>query len=271
MSGVGSAFVRNPFSSAFNYQFGTGATTPKTAADIVQDALELLGIYSPGETATAPDLARGFSTLNAMLDSWSNEALSTFAYLTQQFTLSPGQSVYTIGPGGNIDAPRPLRLSDAAGSAYLLDQNANRYPLDVVDQQTWNLRTTSAVSSNLPDTLFYDPQMPLGLINIWPIPNIGYTAYFMAFAQLTFFASLIAPMVLPPGYYWALATNLAVVLKPYFKDAMLDPVLIAQAMESKGNVKRTNLRRAVAVYDPELIARGRSTYNIYRDSGVGLR
>ena len=267
-STVGSAFSSNPFPPGpFGPQFGTGAAQIKTADDIVQDALELLGVYAPGEDALSPDKARGFATLNAMMDSWSNESLTCFAFLTQQFTLAVGKGAYTIGPGGEIDAPRPLRLSDAAGAAYLLDVNNNRYPMDVIDQQTWNLKTTSLVNSNLPDTLFYDPQYPLGIINIWPVPNISYPVFFMALAQLGAFPSLKAPLILPPGYYLAISTNLAVALKPYYKNAQLEPIVVARAMESKGNIKRTNIRTQVAVYDPELIARGSSTYNIYSDRG----
>lgn len=236
-----------------------------TAREIVQDALETIRVYSPGETFNPPDGARGLSVLNDMLDSLSNESLSCFTYLRQQFALVINQNSYTVGPGGDINGPRPLRVSDAAGSAYILDQNNNKYPMEVVDQITWNLRTTAAVNSNLPDTLLYDPQMPLGVIRVWPTPNEVYNVYFFSYAQLTDFTTLDTAVDFPPGYKLMLTTNLAVALKPYFKDAALDPIVVARAMESKGNIKRTNMRTQKSIFEAEIVARGQSTYNIRSD------
>ena len=88
-----------------------------TAADVIQDALEKLSIYAPGEAATPPDLARGLTVLNDMLDSWSNDSLACYTILQQSLTFIPGQSSYTIGTTGTPDvmATRPLRIIDNAG------------------------------------------------------------------------------------------------------------------------------------------------------------
>lgn len=236
-----------------------------TALDIIQDSLELLGVYAPGETLSAADAARGLSVLNDMLDVWSNESLACFAWHTTSFTLQAGVSQYTIGAGGVISDTRPLRVSDDAGSAYLLDVNNNRYPMDVLDQMSWNLRVTAEINSNLPDTLFYDPQFPLGIINIWPTPNLAYTCFFSSYLQLGDFAALTSAFSLPPGYKRAITTNLALSLKPYFTGSQIDPLVLEEARQTKGTVKRNNMRSQRSIYEPELIARGSSTYNIYSD------
>lgn len=241
-----------------------------TARDIIQDALETIRVYNPGESFNPPDGARGLSVLNDMLDSLSNESLSCFTYLRQGFPLVINQSAYTVGPGGDIDGPRPLRVNDAAGSAYILDQNNNRYPMDVVDQIKWNLRTTAAVNSNLPDTLLYEPNMPLGTIRVWPTPSEVYNVYFFSYAQLTDFTTLDTTVDFPPGYKLMLTTNLAVALKPYFKDAVLDPIVAVRAAESKGNIKRTNMRTQSSIFEPEIVARGQSTYNIRSDRNYAI-
>jgi hypothetical protein len=239
-----------------------------TARYFIQDALEILQLYAPGEDASGADMARGLSVLNAMIDSWSNESLTCYAWKTNSFLLQPGIGQYTIGPGGVINDIRPLRVSDDAGSAYLLDVNNNRYPMDVLDQMAWNLRVTAVINSNLPDTLLYDPQYPLGIINIWPTPNRAYTCFFSSYLQLTEFAALDTPVTFPPGYNRPISTNLALSLKPYFRTAQIDPLVVEEARQTKGNIKRTNMRAQRAVYDPELIARGSSTYNIYTNRGA---
>lgn len=243
-----------------------------TARDIIQDALELLGVYSPGDQITAADEARALSTLNDMMDVWSNESLACFDWLTQTFTLIPGKSQYSIGAASltpDIIGERPLRISDAAGAAFLLDTNLNRYGMDVVDNQTWNIRTTAVANSDLPDTLFFDPAFPLGIINIWPTPSVGYTCSFMSYRQLGDFATLDSPFSLPPGYKRAITTNLCLSLKPYFTSAVIDPLIMAEAMMTKGIIKRNNMRTQISVFDPELVSRGNSTYNIYSDRGSG--
>jgi hypothetical protein len=236
-----------------------------TAKDIIQDSLELLGVYGPGDQMSAADAARSLSVLNDMIDVWSNESLACFAWHTTSFQFQPGVSQYSIGTGGTINDIRPLRVSNDAGSAYLLDVNDNRYPMDVLDQMSWNLRVTASINSDLPDTLFYDPQFPLGLINIWPTPNLAYYCYFSSYLQLGDFASLTSAFNLPPGYKRAIVTNLALSLKPYFTGSQIDPLVIEEARQTKGSVKRNNLRSQRSVYEPELIARGSATYNIYSD------
>ena len=241
-----------------------------TAREMIQDALEMLRIYAPGEDASAPDMARGWSVLNDMNDSWSNESLACFAWLTQTFTLIPNQYQYTVGgPGADIAGPRPLRVSDAPGAAYLLDTNLNRYMVDVVDQLKWNWTTTAVADSNLPDHLFYDPQFPLGIINLWPTPTTGYTCSFLSYTQLTDFANLDADVGFPPGYKLAYTTDLAIALKPYFKTANLDPVVVERGSKAKAAIKRNNMRTQIAVFDPELVSRGNAVYNIYSDRGAG--
>lgn len=244
-----------------------------TARDIITDSLELLGVYSPGDQITDADAERSLSTLNDMMDVWSNESLACFDWITQTFTLIPNQTQYTIGPAAltpDIVGERPLRVSDAPGAAYILDQNFNRYLMDVVDQLTFNIQTTASnVASNLPNILFYDPQYPLGVVNVWPTPSVGYTCSFLSYRQLGSLASLDDAFNLPPGYKRAITTNLCLSLKAYFTGSTLDPLIVKEAMETKGSIKRTNMRTQIAVFDPELVSRGNQVYNIYTDRGSG--
>lgn len=211
-----------------------------------------------------------------MVDQWSNESLMTYAILEQSGTLVPGQWQYTIGSGGNFNLTRPLRILNGDGTCYVMDNNGNRYNLEVVPRDRWNLiGNITQVTSNFPNTLFYDPQYPLGIINLYPVPNISWTLYFDSYLQLTDFSSLSATMSLPPGYQAAIQDCLAVELWRFFKpDTVPIPQsTLAIAARSKGNVKRTNLRENIANYDPEIVSRANSTYNPYTDSqrrgGVG--
>lgn len=238
-----------------------------TARQTIQDAFESIQIYSPGEICLDADMGRGFVVLNDMLDSWSNEALTTYATILQSVTFIPGQYQYTIGVGAYIDATRPIRLLDGFGAAFVLDQTGNRYPLDVITEDRWNeIGNIAQVNANIPLYLWYNPQEPWGILNFFPIPNIGYQAFWNSYLQFQNYSSLDADPDLPPGYAMAVKRNLALELAPYYPDAVLSPRLQMAAAESKGNIKRSNYRPQIAQYDSEIVSRSRANYNVYRDT-----
>lgn len=240
-----------------------------TAIDVITDSLQLLQVYAPGEILSDADAQRSLATLNDMLDDWSNQTLACYAILEQSAPLVPGQQSYTIGkdPTADFNMTRPLKILDGPGTAYVQDVNGNNYPMNVVPRDQWNLygNRSILIQSDFPDTLFYDPQYPLGVINVLPVPTINYTMFWDSYLQLADFDSLTTAFSFPPGYKRAIVTNLAVALKPYFKTAQIDPLIILEAKERFGNIKRTNMRSNVAVMDPELVSRSQISYNIYTD------
>lgn len=240
-----------------------------TALDIVTDALELLQVYAPGEQISDADAERMLSVLNDMLDVWSNLTLDCFTILEQSFALIPGQQSYTVGPGGYIDGQRPIKILDGPGTAYVQDTNGNNYGVTVVPRDQWNLygNRSELITSDFPDTLFYDPQFPLGIVNVMPIPTINYTMFFDSYSQLADLPTLASTLSLPPGYKRAITANLAVTAKPYFisAGAQIDPLIVAEALKTHGDIKRSNMRPNVAIMEPELVSKAQISYNPYTD------
>lgn len=238
-----------------------------TARDIIQDALEILQVYASNEPMSATDAARGLSVFNDLLDTWSNLTLSCFRTVTNSFSLIAGQQQYTVGPGGYVNIPRPIRLIDGPGCAYVQDFNGNNYGVSVVPLDVWNMygNRSDLITSDFPDTIYYDPQEPLGVINVMPFPTINYTMFFSSYQQLGNLTNLSSTLTLPPGYKRALTTNLAVSLKPYFLKAQIDPLIVAEALKTHGDIKRSNMRPSAAVMEPELVSRAQVSYNPYTD------
>ncbi len=239
------------------------------AIDVITDALISIGTYSPGEALSDADAEFCLSKLNDMLDSWGTESLTVYAELTQSFPLTPGTTAYTIGPGGTWNGVRPLDIRRDPGRAYVTDYNNNNYPMDVITQEQFNLIGNRLIDSNLPDMMFYDPQYPLGIINIFPSPDISYTVTFICDLALTNFANLYSTFTLPPGYKRAMQTSLALEIWPGFKPdgSSPSPPLLAAASTAKGNIKRKNMKPLKAFFDPEIVSRGYGTYNIKSDTG----
>lgn len=240
-----------------------------SAAQIIQSALERIGAYGQGQTMTAADSARGLDQLNKVLDSLSNESLACYAFTEVVFTLIPGKYQYTVGTTGtpDVNATRPLKLREGRGAAYTLDANGNRYPLDVIPQSEWNAigNVSANTVSNLPTVLFYDPQFPLGIINVWPYPTMGNIVHADALLQLGDMANLSQTFSLPPGYELMIETQLATQLWSFFKTGELSRTLAIQANNAKRNVKRTNKRNDKASLDTALLGNP-GQYNIYTDS-----
>jgi hypothetical protein len=70
--------------------------------DIISRALKDIGALEAGETPAPADAQDAFDMLNDMLDQWSNEQMMVFYKTEIIFTLTGGQTQYTIGPGGQI-------------------------------------------------------------------------------------------------------------------------------------------------------------------------
>lgn len=237
--------------------------------DIASDALQRLGVYAPGESISSADIDQAFTTFNDMVDWLSNQSLACYANAEQSFTLVPGDNSYPIGPTGQIVQARPLDILTNDGAARIVDFQGNNFPVDVVDQFTWNRISSQVVTSQLPSVLFYDPQFPNGVINIWPIPSIAYTLYFDSRLTLSEASALNSTISLPAGYNLMLKCNLAKWLLPYF-GAALSPQekeeVRRDAKETLATIKRMNTKVPLASFDKSLVKKGGSTpYNIYTD------
>lgn len=240
-----------------------------TAADLIADAFQRIQVYAPGEPVQPADQARGLSSLNQLLDQWSNMSLACYAILEQSAVLVPGQGAYQIGIGApDFNMIRPLKILTDPGTAYVMDDNGNRYYMSVVPRDRWNLfgNVSEQINSDFPNALFYDPQFPFGVINVTPFPTIGYTMFWDSYLQFADFSSPNVPMTLPPGYELAISTNLATMLASYYPDAVTPPLLVKLAMDSLGNIKRTNQRELVAIYDSEIVSKSNVGYSVYTDT-----
>ena len=241
-----------------------------TAISLMQSAFELIKVYAPGEPVNSADSARAMDVMNTMFDEWSNSQLATYANLEQSFPLQPNVQQYTIGPGGTVNATRPLTIKTGPGAAYLMDSNQVRYAVSVVEQDQWNQIGLLNVTSQLPDTLFYDPQFPLGILNVFPLPLSAYTMYFDARLQLTDITTITQAVNLPPGYKAAIIPNLGIRLWPYYKQGDPPAFILGLAADTLATVKRTNIRQSPAVYDSAVVSRSKNaSYNIFSDTQRG--
>jgi len=72
--------------------------------DIISRALKDIGALASGETPAPEEAQDAFDMLNDMIDQWSNEDMMIFYKTEIIYPITPGQTQYTIGSGGQIGA-----------------------------------------------------------------------------------------------------------------------------------------------------------------------
>lgn len=228
--------------------------TPLTfkASDIITDMLQKIGVYAPGEQIADSDMSRGLTVLNDMIDQWQNERLFIYALTPVVLTLANTVQSYTIGPVGtigNIVTGRPSAIQGGPGAASVT-VGSSTYLVNVVSEIEWGGIESKNPMPGVPDTLYYDNQYPVGVLNVAPVPNATMALTFYQLSAFSSFANYSTQASFSQGTVDALKNNLAVTAKPYFTMAQLDP-LIAQRAEitkefirTSGTTSRARLKRS---------------------------
>jgi len=207
-----------------------------TVRDLIKGSLRLIGATAQGETPTADESNDALNVLNDIIASWSNEKLLIFSELRETFSLVPSQQVYTIGVGGDFNTSWPLQIPKAG----VIDTSGYEIPIEIMNQDQWAAVILKNLTALRPYSMYYDFSYPLGNISMYPIGTGNYSLVLYSWKAIDSFATLDTTVSMPPGYYKALRYNLAIELAPEYGREP-SPSVVNNAMESKANIKRTNI------------------------------
>ncbi|MEE8208247.1 MAG: hypothetical protein V3T88_04735 [Nitrosomonadaceae bacterium] len=194
---------------------------PDRTVNAITDAAYLKnGIKSPTTVQDSNALAE----FQDMLDSWSIEGLIVPHYVTENFTLTIGQAIYTIGV--TADSPdlvtatgRPLRITDAYlridGLDYFIDVYMNKTEYNEIAMKDLEIR---------PRRLYYDPQYPNGKIKFNVECEAAYDFHIISEKPLAAVTAIGDTLSLPLGINRALVYNLAIGLTGGIKNKISDDV-----------------------------------------------
>jgi len=175
-----------------------------TARNIVKKALQKVGVITKDEEPSADETQDGVDTLNALIDSWSNESLMVYASAWETFTINSGDAEYTIGTGGDFNTTRPLFIS----AAYVRQGNTD-YALGRMSDINYNNDIITKNTLGIPEFYNFDNGFPLAKIRLYPVPSIGLSLFLLSQKKLSDF-DIDDEVELPPGWERAIINNLAV-------------------------------------------------------------
>ena len=153
----------------------SGSTTYNPVRDqIVNRALRMVGGYASSDSARPEQTADATDALNMMLKAWQIENhlwLKKFAVLT----LVQGQCSYQLG-AGSADAcvyqgtatavDRPTRIF----SATRKQTSGQEVPIISTSRSDFHALPNKVTQGRVVQ-FYYDPQLALGMLNVWPTPD----------------------------------------------------------------------------------------------------
>jgi hypothetical protein len=210
----------------------SGSSVTALAADIVQSAGYEIGAFSPGEAVPAAEALWGLEVLQRTIDSWNARREMIFAISFTAYNLTPNLAPHTIGPTGTFNTGlaanyRPAKIGSAS---FVLNPGATEpvdLPVRMRDKDWWAANPLKSMTSSIITDLYYEPAMPNGNLNFFPICNTNGVVRLEQWSSLQQALTLETALGLAQGYWEALVTTLALALCPSFQ-AQPSPVLAAR-------------------------------------------
>ena len=236
---------------------------PTTANDLIADAMSDLGILAAGEVPASDDSVSALRALNRLIDGWKINRLLIYTTTRWTWTLVSNVAVYTVGPGGDVNMPRPVPTNQVRYYDSAITPLIER-PLAMLTDDAWASLKAKGQTNSIPTLYYYNPTYPLGTLTLWPIPTSAtLVGVFYAPEAVEELSDVSTTIILPPGYRRMIVKNLAVELaSSYGKQA--DPSVQQAADESMADVMRANKRITDLMFPPDaLIPSARTFYNIF--------
>lgn len=237
-------------------------------SDLVNMALEQLGVGVGGQNMDAQGMASGVMHLNMMLAQWQRRRWLVPNLVDMAFQ-STGASVYFFGPDGSIDLPvRPDRI-EAAYARLLNGAPASQvgdfalaeftksdfrvgsdglsgpgrpidYPLTIIEAYEDYAGLALKALRAWPTYCHYNPAFPLGEFRPWPVAPEGMWEFHVLYKQpLPANLTATSAINLPPEYWDAIMWSLAARLAPSYGQ-QASPVVVASAKSSLNTIRTSN-------------------------------
>ncbi len=224
---------------------GTSGTAGVPLNTLIEPMLRIAGITDlPGTQSNIDKLNEAVGLVNRLIGSWNLDGWKGFTSDIQgPFDLAVGQKIYTLGPGGDIDMPRPLFIKQI--DVLYPTGPVLRRTLELLNDEEWQSISIQDIAGAPPYQAYWDggyDENGLSKLYIRFQPPAGYSLEILVWRQLQ--SGFISPTdiaVFPPGYERAIVLNGAVELADmYPREAKISPTVEARAQQALQAITRLN-------------------------------
>jgi hypothetical protein len=220
------------------------------AQEIIEDAFIEIGVLVAGGSLGTADLAWGKRKFNRFLQTLSLNALNINFLTKENFSLISGTNSYTIGTSGDFDTARP----NSFDVAYI-KENEHDYEVRVRPiHEYWEI--SDKTISNRPTAMYFDRQVPLGIIYFDYVPIANHDFHFTSSKPFTVYDDVSAEnVVVPKEHEEMFVTNMAVrYASRYGKPISRD--LKETAEETLQDIQGSNLAKTLEGIDMNITGVG---------------
>lgn len=205
------------------------------------------GAISVGQTVSGAGITAGtvITSLNTGRGGNGTAALGTY---------NVNQSQTVTGAAITTYAPRPVRVNSAFVRVVTSITGTLDYPVAIITSEEYELIGIKTLSGPWPRAVYYQPSLPMGVLNYWPNPSSGEMHLFCDM-QMPRFTTLSDTLILQPGAIMALRWNLAEMLLPSYgrNDQILISLVQKFAAQGRMYIKRSNMQpQQASRFDPAL-------------------
>lgn len=197
-------------------------------------------MYSTGESPTSTEANNALGTLNAMISGMANNNLLLYTQELDVIPLKSGKGIYTVGPYGDVETVRPLRVDMTS----YVDYQGVSFQLAVLTIEEYNKIPVKNWNSPFPLGIWYQETWPNMTVTCYPTPSSDCDLYLWSWKPQPGWTSLEKWVSLPPGYEEMLAYNLAESLAPEYM-VSVPPEVSKKAALTKKALISTNFTPAV--------------------------
>ena len=219
--------------------------------DMFTDSLRILGILGSGEAEpVAEDTEVCRRTMNRMLGQWNTRKRYAYFIRQQSFAFVNSQESYSIGTAANAanfvvsSGGRPNKIE----SAQIVFTNASpplQMNMKIINFDQYQRIQIPALSSEFPNTLYYQPTFPNGTLWFWPAypsettfeVNLAWWNQFLTVAQ----GDESTDVPLADGYEDAIVLSLAEKLYPAYPKRSDIAEIKRQAGDARANIQSLNV------------------------------
>ena len=182
-----------------------------TSFQLIRDAMTESGYLGRGRDPTSEHYALYINKLNYIFN-FLQVRPGLKLWLNEDLPITPvaGQSLYSLGPTGNVPMTKPIRGFEG----YYTDSNQNRRPLIQMGRSEWDMLSTTTSQGTI-TSFFVDKQQFVLNVNLWLTPNVQAATgvvHLIVTQQVTQLVSLTDIMSFPIEWYltimWQLASEI---------------------------------------------------------------